>query len=98
MQIAVLALLLAAVFGLLSPSAQNRLRAVLHGRPLTIWIIPFLLTGIFAGAAAMAKALSFSLVGVVLAYTLAATACAYVQGAGSPKRPGMLDFLAIVLL
>jgi membrane protease YdiL (CAAX protease family) len=35
---------------------------------------------------------------MVLGYTLAPVACAYGQGAGSPKRPGILDFLAILLL
>src|SRR5947207_7169405 len=98
MQITVLALLLAAVFGLLVPSVQNRLRGLLQGHPQTIWVVPFLLTSIFAGAAAMAGAFSFELVGMVLAYTLGPAACAYMAGAGSPKKPGVLDFLAIVLL
>src|ERR1043166_3564610 len=98
MQIAVLALLVAAVFGLFVPTAQNRLRAALHGRPLAIWAVPLLLTGIFAGAAGMAGAFTFALAGMVLAYTLAPVACAFAQGGGSPKRPGILDFLAIVLL
>ena len=38
------------------------------------------------------------IVAMVLIYTLAPTACAYAQGAGSPKTPGIVDFLAIVLL
>jgi membrane protease YdiL (CAAX protease family) len=98
MQITFLGLLLAAVFGLFIPSAQIRLRGLLHGAPLTIWAVPFLLTCVFAAAATLAGAFSFELVGMVLAYTLAPVACAYVQGAGSPKTPGTLDFAAIVLL
>src|SRR4051794_35894105 len=98
MQTIVLALLLASVFGLLVPSAQIRLRSLLHGNPRTIWAVPFLLAGVFAGAAALAGAFSFQLGGMVLLYAMAPVACAYVQGAGSPKTPGVLDFVAIVLL
>jgi membrane protease YdiL (CAAX protease family) len=98
MQIIVLTLLLAAVFGLFVPSAQNRLRSLLHGKPLTIWAFPFLLTCVFASAAALAGAFSFPLVGMVLAYTLTPVACAYALGAGTPKTPRLLDFAAIVLL
>src|SRR5436305_14501019 len=94
MQISVLAPLLAAVFGLFVPSAQNRLRGLLHGHPQTIWAVPLLLTGMFAGAAAMAGAFSFQLAVMLLAYTLAPTACAYAQGPGSPKTPGRLGSLA----
>src|SRR3954469_5276682 len=98
MQTIVLALLLAAVFGLLVPSAQIRLRGLLHGNPRGIWAFPFLLAGVFAGAAALAGAFSFELVGMVLLYAMAPVACAYAQGWGSPKTPGVLDFVAIVLL
>src|SRR5437763_12374701 len=98
MQITVLALLLAAVFGLFVPSVQNWLRGLFHRHPQTIWVVPFLLTSMFAGAAAMAGAFSLELVGMVLAYTLAPAACAYMAGAGSPKKPGVLDFAVIVLL
>src|SRR4051812_46893950 len=41
MQITVLALLLSAVFGLFVPSAQTRLRSLLHGNPRAIWAVPF---------------------------------------------------------
>ena len=98
MQTTVLALLLAAVFGLLVPSAQIRLRGLLHGNPRAIWAFPFLLAGVFAGAAALAGAFSFELVGMVLLYAMAPVACAYAQSSGSPKTPGVLDFVAIVLL
>jgi uncharacterized protein len=98
MQIIFLALLLAAVFALFVPSVQGWLRALLHEHPRAIWALPLLLTGVFAGAAALVSAFSFGLIAMVLAYTLAPIACAYVQGAGSPKTPGILDFLAILLL
>lgn len=98
MQTIVLALLLAAIFGLFLPAAQSRLRGMLHGAPRTLWAVPFLLTGVFAAAAALAGAFSIMLVAMVLGYALAPVACAYVQGAGIPKTPGALDFLAILLL
>ena len=98
MQITVLALLLAAVFGLFVPSAQSRLRGLLHSNPRAIWAVPFLLTCIFAAVAALVGAFSFELAGMLLGYTLGPVACVYTQGAGSPKVPGIPDFLAIVLL
>ena len=48
--------------------------------------------------AALAGAFSFQLTGLVLGYAMAPVACAHLQGAGTPKTPGVLDFLAIVLL
>jgi len=98
MQITFLALLLAAVFTLFVPSVRNRLRGLLHGNPRAIWAVPLLLSCVLAGAAALVGAFSFELVAMVLAYMLAPVACAYAQGAGSPKIPGFLDFLAILLL
>src|SRR5512133_3916472 len=87
MQILFLALLLAAIFGLFVPVAQTRLRSLLQGSPATVWAVPFLLTALFAAASA-----------AVRAYTLAPPACVYLAGSGSPKLPGVLDFLAIALL
>jgi membrane protease YdiL (CAAX protease family) len=98
MQTIVLALLLAAVFGLFVPAAQRRLRGLLHGNPRTLWAVPFLLTAIFAAASSLVGAFNVQLAAMVLAYTLAPVACVYAMGAGSPKTPGILDFVAIVLL
>src|SRR4051794_30055400 len=98
MQILFLALLLAAVFGLLAPSAQTWLRGWLHGNPRIIWAVPVLLACVFAASSMLAGAFTFELAGMVLAYAMAPVACVYAQGAGSPKSPGVLDFLAILLL
>jgi hypothetical protein len=93
-----LALLLAAVFALFLPSAQLRLRALLHSAPATVWALPFLLAGVFAGASLLAGAYSVPLLAMVLAYAAAPVACLWVLGAGFPKQPAALDFLAILLL
>jgi membrane protease YdiL (CAAX protease family) len=98
MQTIVLALLLAAIFGLFVPAAQSRLRSLLQGSPRTLWAVPFLLTAIFGAAAALAGAFSLTLTAMVLGYTAAPVACAYALGAGTPKTPGALDFLAILAL
>jgi membrane protease YdiL (CAAX protease family) len=94
----VLALLLAAIFGLFVPSAQTRLRGLLHGSPGRIWAVPFLLAGIFGAAASIAGAFGWQLAVLVLAYAAAPTACVYFAGAGPAKSPGLLDLLAIALL
>jgi membrane protease YdiL (CAAX protease family) len=98
MQTGVLALLLASVFGFFVPSAQNRLRRALHGRPALVWAVPFLLTAVFAGAALLAGAFRFPLVISVLGYASAPVLCVYLGGAGCIKTPGVLDFAAILLL
>jgi membrane protease YdiL (CAAX protease family) len=97
-QLAFLALLIAAVFSLFSTSLQQRLQAVLHGRPALIWIAPPLFAAIFAVASALANALSIRLIGMVLAYTAAPVLCVYLQGPGFPKKPTVLDFAAILLI
>ena len=98
MQILVLALLLAAIFGLFVPSAQTRLRGVLQGAPATVWAVPFLLAALFAVAAAVAGVFRPDLTAIVLGYLLAPTACVFLAGAGSPDKPGLLDGAAIALL
>ncbi len=98
MQTLVLALLLAAVFGLFVPAAQNRLRGLLQGSPRSVWAVPFLLAAVFGGASAVAGACSIPLIAMVLAYALAPVACVYALGVGTPATPGVLDFLAILLL
>jgi membrane protease YdiL (CAAX protease family) len=98
MQIFVLALLLAAIFGLFVPSAQTRLRGVLHGAPATVWAVPFLLAAVFAGASAAAGVFRPDLTAIVLVYLVAPVACVALAGAGSPGKPGLLDGAAIALL
>jgi membrane protease YdiL (CAAX protease family) len=98
MQTIVLALLLAAVLGFFIPAAQTGLQRWLHRSPAAVWAVPLLLTAIFAGASVLAGVFSIPLALMVLAYTAAPVACAYLQGAGSMARPSALDFLTIALL
>ena len=98
MQTLVLALLLAAIFGLFVPSAQTRLRGMLQSFPATLWAVPFLLAAVFAGASALAGVFRPDLTAIVLGYLLAPVACVYLAGSGSPERPGLLDAAAIALL
>ena len=98
MQTLVLALLLAAVLAFFLPEVQDRVRGVLHAHPVIVWAVPFLLTAIFSGAAALAGAFSFSLALLLLGYTAAPVACAWMEGAGLIPRPAALDFVAILLL
>ena len=98
MQTLVLALLLAAVLAFFLPAVQNHVRRLLHARPTSIWVVPLVLTAIFSGAAALAGAFSFSLALLLLGYTAAPVACAWMEGAGLIPRPAALDFVAILLL
>ncbi len=84
----ILAFLLAAVFSFFVPAAQHRIRELFRRHPEAIWAVPFLLTAIFSGAAAMEGALSVKLALLVLGYTTAPAICARVHA----------DFLAIMLL
>jgi membrane protease YdiL (CAAX protease family) len=97
-QTLVLALLLAAVLAFFLPAVQNHVRRLLHARPTSIWVVPLVLTAIFSGAAALAGAFSFSLALLLLGYTAAPVACAWMEGAGLIPRPAALDFVAILLL
>jgi len=97
-QTAVLLLLVAAIFSLLAPSLQLRLRRVLQRRPACIWAAPLIFTAVFHGAAWLAGAASLPLTLLVLAYTAAPVLCAWVQGPALAPRPTALDFLSILLL
>jgi len=57
-----------------------------------------MLAAVFAAAAQLAGVFSAALALLVLAYLAMPTACAALAGAGSPKKPGLLDFAAILLL
>ena|SRR6266567_2644568 len=97
MQSLFLALLLAAVFGLFVPAAQNGLRAALHRKPALVWALPILLTAIFSVAAAQAGVVSVKLTLLVLLYAAAPVACVFPLGPAG-KTPHALDFVAILLL
>ena len=98
MQSLVLTLLLAAVIAFLLPPVRNRVRGALHAHPAAIWAVPLLFTAILSGAAALAGAFSLPLALLVLGYTAAPVACAWMEGAGLIPRPAALDFVAILLL
>lgn len=97
-QTAVLVLLLAAIFVLLSSAAKEFLATSLHRHPIWIWTAPVVFTAIFSGAAAFARAWSLPLILMVLTYTAGPVLCAYIQGAGIVNRPSALDFLTILVL
>jgi membrane protease YdiL (CAAX protease family) len=98
MQTTVLALLLAAVLVMFLPAVQKRLQWLLQKKPRAIWAVPCLMAAIFAAAAALAGVFSVPLVLMVLAYAAAPVLCEYAQGPGPARRPGVLDFAAILLL
>ncbi len=97
-QIAVLVLLLGAIFTLLASTPKQFLEAALHRKPLWILVAPLLLTAIFTGAEMLVHAYSVTLSLLVLAYTFAPALCAFVQGPGPISRSSALDFLTILLL
>jgi uncharacterized protein len=98
MQPLFLALLLAAVLAFFTPAIQTRLQRRLHRTPAAVWFLPLLLTAIFAAASLLVGVFSIPLTLLLLAYTAAPVACAYVQGSGFLSRPTALDFLTIALL
>jgi uncharacterized protein len=97
-QTAILVLLIAAIFSLLAPSLQRRLKTLLHRRPATLWAAPLLLTAFFAGASWIADSFSLPLTLLVLAYTLAPVLTAFMQGPATAPHPTALDFLGILIL
>ncbi|MBV9503517.1 MAG: CPBP family intramembrane metalloprotease [Acidobacteriia bacterium] len=98
MQLWVIALLLAAVLGFFSRAVQTFVRSSFERRPALVLAVPFLLTGIFTGAARLAHAASWPLGVFVLAYTAAPVVCVYIAGVGVAKRPSAWDFVAVLLL
>jgi CAAX protease family protein len=94
----VLALLLAAILGLLAPGAQRWLRVRLHARPGLIFAVPGLLILLFCGLAAARGAFSMALLALIAAYGLTPAVLASVQGAEVVKRPSWLDFAIILAL
>ena len=93
-----LELLLAAVFAYFVPSTRERVRETLQRCPRAVWALPVILAAVFGGASVLAHAFSLPLVLMVLLYLALPVACVFSAGAGSPTRPGLLDFAAILLL
>ena len=94
----VLALLLLTILGLLVPTVQRRMRALLESRPALLFAIPAALTLLFSGIAAAADAFSFSLALLLAGYTFAPALVAFVQGPALVKRPSWLDLVIILML
>lgn len=91
------AVLLAAIFSLLSETLQEHLRRAFAERPWLVWAVPPLLTAIFAAAELSSGVFNLELTLIVLAYTVAPTACAAMQGPGRFEKPTVLDFATILL-
>ncbi len=97
-QMAVLALLLAAILSLLASAPKRFLKETLQRSPAGIWAAPLVLSAAFSGAATLAGAWSLPLALLALAYTAVPVLCAYAQGAGAVARPTAMDFLTVLLL
>src|SRR5215472_12689669 len=98
MQLAILALLLAAVFALFAAPLQRTLQRWLQTRPIRLWAVPLILTALFAAVSAAVGAPSMALTATVLIYTVLPTLCISLAGPGPAKAPVSLDFAAILLL
>jgi len=87
MQGLLLAGLLGAILALFAARVREGLQRAFERRPATVWLLPVVLTGYFAAAAAATP--NWLLILIVLAYTAAPTACVWF---GAP------DFLTIAVL
>ena len=94
----VLALLLGAILTFLSSQVQTRVRKTLQRRRAVIWCVPFLLTAVFSGAAALSRAWTLPLCLLVLVYAAAPVLCGWLARASLGARPSVLDFAAILLI
>jgi hypothetical protein len=83
----VLALLLL-ILGFFSARFQAWLRNLLHARPRLVWVLPPLLTAVFAIASLLVHVVSVPLFILVLAYTIAPVVCVSLG----------FDFLAVLFL
>ncbi len=97
-QTAILVVLVATVFSLLAPGLQRGLQAVFLRRPALLWLLPPVLTAVFAAAQLAAGFANPTLTLIMLAYTAAAVLGAFVQGPAIAPKPGVLDFAGILLL
>lgn len=94
----VLAIFVTAIFALFVPRVQNTVRQALHTTPALVWCVPVVLSVVFCAVAAYYGAFTIGLAALVLAYTLAPTACVFVQRRRDVHRPTWLDFAAILLV
>ncbi len=98
MKFAVLGLLLAGIFGLLSRLVQDKLRTLLFHNPVCLLAAPVILTAYFSVAASLAGAFSFHLAALVLAYTGVPALVAFAQPRERVKCPSAMDFATMLLL
>ena len=92
----VLAFLLLAILGFLSPIVRNRTRVGLQSRPVLLFAVPAALTLLFSVLAWAIDAFSAPLAVLVLVYTFAPALAAFFQGPAA--RPTWLDFVVILML
>jgi membrane protease YdiL (CAAX protease family) len=93
-----LIVLLLAVLSLFSQALQAHIHRWLRARPMLLWILPLLLTTVFALAMMQEDVWNLPLTLMVLAYTAAPVLCAHVIGPGPAPEPSPWDFAAILLL
>jgi hypothetical protein len=98
MRTLVLAILLGAVLSFFSTAVQARIHTWLRRRPALLGTLPFLLTAVFCGAAALVGACSLPLFVMILVYTAVPVWCVAGAGPGPAQRPSLRDFAAILLL
>jgi membrane protease YdiL (CAAX protease family) len=92
----VLAFLLLAILGFLSPIVRNGARLGLESRPAWLFAVPAALTLLFSGLAWAAGAFSVPLALLILVYTFTPVLAAFFQGPGG--TPTWLDFVIILML
>jgi membrane protease YdiL (CAAX protease family) len=89
MQIAFLAVLLAAIFSLFFDCVRDDLSTAMRQQPRLVWAVPPVLTAYFLAASVASGGVSWELILIVLVYTGAPVACAWWNAP---------DFLTIALL
>jgi membrane protease YdiL (CAAX protease family) len=77
MQIAFLAVLLAAIFALFFDCVRDCLSTAMRQSPVLVWLVPVVLTAYFVAASVAVGELSWELMLIVLVYTCAPVACAW---------------------
>jgi membrane protease YdiL (CAAX protease family) len=94
---AILVVFVAAIVALFSTTVQDAFRRAFGQRRALIWLAPAFLSCVFCAVAAAYGAFTIQLLGLVVIYTAAPTACVYVQHA-ERSRPTWLDMVAVLLL
>jgi membrane protease YdiL (CAAX protease family) len=89
-------ILLALILALLTPEVQSRGQSVLEHRPWLLFAAPVALSAVFLAQAAQLGAFSLPLTGLIAAYTLLPSICAYLARNSPPVRN--MDFAIIALL